>query len=160
MDSQRSARRYHCARCHRPVVICSDCDRGHVYCFNGCREAAYKERARRNAQRYRSSAKGRRNNAHRQQRYRERNSNKFTPASDDTPKTISPDQTLNETTVSTDESKKVTHRGSTTPGASVVLPATRNTGPALSCDCCQHHCSAYVRFNFLRTRCRYPSTVP
>ena len=33
---QDSPRLYHCARCHRQVVIYRACDRGNLYCFDGC----------------------------------------------------------------------------------------------------------------------------
>lgn len=160
MEAQRSARRYHCARCHCPVLICSRCDRGHIYCFDGCREAAYRERSRRNARRFRSSARGRRSNAQRQQRFRERNR---CPPSPDTPdsKARKPGvDALDAATANKEKTKIVTHRGSVTQCASVVLPVTRNTGTPMRCDRCQQPCSVYVRFDFLRTRCRYQSTVP
>jgi len=34
------ARLYQCARCHHQVVICSECDRGNLYCAGGCARAA------------------------------------------------------------------------------------------------------------------------
>ncbi len=160
MQAQRSVRRYHCARCHCPVLICSDCDRGHVYCFDGCREAAYQERCRRNARRYRSSAKGCRNNSQRQQRFRKRARDSSVPVcrslSTPAPGVDTPDAAA----ASTEKSKKVTHRGSAAAGAGVVLPVTRNTGTPIRCNRCQRSCSVYVRLGFLRTRCRHQSTVP
>lgn len=160
MEAQRPARRYHCARCHCPVLICSHCDRGHVYCFDGCREAAYQERCRRNARRYRSSAKGRQNNAQRQQRFRDSNRDSSTPVSDNSSIRIPGVDAPDAGTTGTEKSKKVTHRGSALSGAGVVLPVTRNTGTPMRCNRCQRSCSVYVRLGFLRTRCRRQSTVP
>lgn len=159
METPRSARRYHCARCHCPVLICSRCDRGHIYCFEGCREAAYRERCQRNARRYRSSARGRRNTAQRQRRFRERNRPRSaTSDAVDSLALSSSVKAPDAIVVATAESKKVTHRGSTPQEAGVVLPGTRNTATPMRCDVCQQPCSVYVRLDFLRTRYRHRST--
>lgn len=67
-----SHRVFACAACRVRVVICRRCDRGNKYCAAGC--AAERRRAiRRTAERnYRKSELGRRNNAARQRRYRDR----------------------------------------------------------------------------------------
>jgi len=67
-----SARLFHCARCHCQVVVCRRCDRGNVYCFNGCAAAARKRSLHDAAARYRRSHRGRTANAARQRRYRAR----------------------------------------------------------------------------------------
>ena len=67
-----SARRFHCARCHCPVILCRACDRGHVYCTNGCAQQARKDSLQRAGARYRASRRGRLNNALRQRRFRAR----------------------------------------------------------------------------------------
>lgn len=160
MHAQGSVRRYHCARCHRPVLICSHCDHGHIYCFEGCREQADKERRRRNAKRYQSSPKGRRNNAQRQCRHRERHRSRAPPdAIDSVAEQVDAEEPLGATD-STHNTEKVTHHGSPPQGGSVVLPGTRNTGASMHCDCCERACSAYVRVDYLRTRCRYRTAVP
>ena len=69
---ERSARLFHCARCHCQVIVCRRCDRGNVYCFNGCASAARNRSLRDAAVRYRRSHRGRLANAARQRRYRAR----------------------------------------------------------------------------------------
>jgi hypothetical protein len=67
-----SARLYHCARCHCQVMVCRRCDRGHVYCAKGCAQQARRDSLQRAGARYRSSRRGRLNNAERQRRFRAR----------------------------------------------------------------------------------------
>lgn len=69
---ENTARLYHCARCHRQVVICRYCDRGNIYCARGCAEAARKEGLRAAGRRYQRSRQGRLRHAERQRRYRAR----------------------------------------------------------------------------------------
>lgn len=160
MCALRSARRYHCARCQRPVLICSHCDRGHIYCFNGCRELAQKERCQRNAKRYQSSARGQRNNAQRQSDFRQRHRASPQPVRDLSAAGSKRDAAAGNNTTETGKTKIVTHRGSSAPSASVVLPESGNSSAFFNCDCCERACSDYVRIHFLRTRCRYRSVVP
>ncbi len=68
----KTARLYHCARCHRQVWICSSCDRGNRYCRNDCPQIARQQSQRQASQKYRSSRKGRLANAERQRRFRQR----------------------------------------------------------------------------------------
>ncbi len=155
-----SARRYHCARCQRPVLICSYYDHGHIYCFNGCRELAQRERCKRDAKRYQSSQYGRRNNARRQSDYRKRKRATPTPVATHSAPNSTQRDTANIPAAEPGKTKIVTHRGSATTSASVVLPDSGNSGSFFNCDCCGDACSDYVRINFLRTRCRYRSAVP
>jgi len=155
-----SARRYHCARCQAPVLICSDCDRGHIYCFNGCRELAQKERGKRKAKRYQSSRRGRRNNAQRQSDYRKRQRASPTPVATESAVNSTPSHTADKPAADPWKTKIVTHRGSTTSSASVVLPDSSNSSSFFHCDCCSQACSHFVRIHFLRTRRRYRSAVP
>lgn len=67
-----SSRLFHCARCHCQVIICRRCDRGNVYCFNGCATEARRSSLRRARQRYQGSHRGALANAQRQRRYRAR----------------------------------------------------------------------------------------
>jgi len=67
-----SARLFHCARCHRQVILCRACDRGHVYCGKGCAQAARRASVQRAGIRYRRTRRGRLSNAERQHRYRAR----------------------------------------------------------------------------------------
>ena len=70
-----SARLFHCARCHCQVILCRACDRGNVYCDNGCAQAARCASLRRAGARYRLTRRGRLNNAERQRRFRARQQN-------------------------------------------------------------------------------------
>lgn len=66
-----TARLYQCARCCRLVEICSCCDRGNIYCQD-CASIAGLEKHRAANRRYQQTLQGRRNNAARQQRFREK----------------------------------------------------------------------------------------
>ena len=155
-----SARRYHCARCQVPVLICSHCDRGQIYCFNGCRELAQKERGKRKAKRYQSTPQGQRNNARRQSNYRKRQGAPPTPVSTESAVNSTQSNTPNKPAADPEITKIVTHRGSAVPGASVVLPDSSNSSSFFHCDCCSRACSHFVRIHFLRTRRQYRSAVP
>ena len=66
------ARRFVCARCRAPVLVCSHCDRGQIYCATGCAATARHQRQRDAAQRYQGSLRGRFKHAARTQRWRQR----------------------------------------------------------------------------------------
>ncbi len=74
----RSARLYHCHRCHTQVIICSSCDRGQRYCTRGCAASARLDSRRRAGKKYQSTRSERFHNASRQQRFRERQKQKVT----------------------------------------------------------------------------------
>jgi hypothetical protein len=67
-----SVRLFLCADCRNQVVICGCCDRGQIYCAEGCAQKARRDTLRCAAQRYQNSSKGRRRHAARQDRYRSR----------------------------------------------------------------------------------------
>ena len=137
---QPSARRFHCAGCHCPVLIGSHCDRGNRYCRNGCALEARRESTRRAAKQYAKTRQGRLNNAARQRRFRER------------------------------QQQKVTHQGSEAEGANAVLPVVAtdevsvvNTvlkPPAIAhcCHRCRRICDPFLRRDFLHrpSRVREP----
>ena len=126
-----SCRLFNCQRCHKQVIICTHCDRGNRYCPDGCAEKARAESLKRAAKKYQQSRPGKRNNALRQQRYR---------------------QSLRE---------KVTHQGSTPIRhcavvlAAPVVPQIRQRKAAeadvLYCDYCGCACQPYLRSHFLVT---------
>lgn len=66
-----SARLYSCTLCHKQVVICSDCDRGQIYCGKDCSLSARQTSVRSAGRRYQASFKGKLQHAQRQQRYRQ-----------------------------------------------------------------------------------------
>lgn len=151
MDDLGTARRYHCARCHQPVIICRHCDRGNIYCFNGCALTANKERCQRNSKRYQRSAKGRRSNAARQRRDRlckalEQWSCGTSKQQRDKPTPPSPE--LGTTTC---DPPIVTHRGSVDePGGAPLMPKPQQPR-VVYCNACQCVCSEAMRIDFLRT---------
>jgi len=66
------ARRFVCARCRAPVLVCSHCDRGQIYCAAGCAVAARRQSQRDAGRRYQDSLPGRFHHAARTQRWRVR----------------------------------------------------------------------------------------
>lgn len=67
-----AARRFLCARCRAPVLVCSSCDRGQIYCASGCSALARRQSQRAAAQRYQRTRCGRFMHAARTRRWRER----------------------------------------------------------------------------------------
>ena len=74
----RSARLYQCVRCHRQVIICSHCDRGNIYCAEGCAQTSRREKLKEAQLRYDKTQRAKKLKALRQQRYRQRNKEKAT----------------------------------------------------------------------------------
>ena len=70
-----SARLFLCGRCRTHVLICSHCDRGHVYCAAGCAGEARRSAQREAGRRYQASRNGRFAHAERNRRYRARRQN-------------------------------------------------------------------------------------
>ena len=66
------ARRFICARCRAPALVCSHCDRGQVYCAAGCAAMARQQSQRDAGRRYQDSLPGRFHHAARTQRWRVR----------------------------------------------------------------------------------------
>ncbi len=67
-----AARRFLCARCRTPVLVCSACDRGQIYCASGCSALARRQSQRAAAQRYQRTRSARFMHAARTRRWRER----------------------------------------------------------------------------------------
>ena len=53
-----TGRLFTCNRCHRQVVICASCDRGHQYCSRACSEQSRAENRREARRRYARTGKG------------------------------------------------------------------------------------------------------
>jgi hypothetical protein len=68
----RSARLFLCAGCRIQVLICSCCDRGQIYCAEGCAQRVRRRAVKCSGQRYQNTPAGRRRHAARQARYRAR----------------------------------------------------------------------------------------
>ena len=88
-----SARLFLCGRCRRQVIICRCCDRGQVYCPDGCAGQARRQSLRDAGRRYERTLQGRRKRAERSRRHRAR------------------------------RRKIVTHQGSPSPPTGDLLPA-------------------------------------
>jgi hypothetical protein len=67
---QEATRIFTCARCGALVVICTQCDRGHIYCEGPCRGVRRDETNRKAAKKYQATHKGALNHAKRQKRHR------------------------------------------------------------------------------------------
>jgi len=53
-----AARRFLCARCRAPVLVCSACDRGQICCASGCSALARRQSQSAAAQRYQRTRSG------------------------------------------------------------------------------------------------------
>lgn len=69
---KQTSRLYQCALCHRQAIVCSQCDRGQIYCSKTCSDKARTQSVKSARTRYRQSFKGKRNHAACQARYRDR----------------------------------------------------------------------------------------
>jgi hypothetical protein len=67
-----TARFFLCARCRAQVALCSQCDRGQIYCGAQCSQQARRHSQCAAARRYQASRRGRLAHAARQSRYRAR----------------------------------------------------------------------------------------
>jgi len=76
--SEKSYRFYSCGRCARQVRICSDCDRGNLYCTGECARMRRRESLRRAGERYQLSYHGACRHAARQRAWRVRQAQKVT----------------------------------------------------------------------------------
>jgi hypothetical protein len=151
MEELGTARRYHCARCHQPVIICRHCDRGNIYCLDGCAKAANKERCQRNAKRYQRSAKGRRSNAARQRRNRLCKALEQLDREAGRQRGEKPASPYPELGVTACDSPIVTHRGSVAEPDGAPLTSKPQQQRVVYCNACQCVCSEAMRIDFLRT---------
>ena len=136
-----SARLFHCARCHCQVILCRRCDRGHVYCANGCAQQARKESLQRAGTRYRATRRGRLNNAARQRRFRARQQKVTHQGS----APLGPAAVL-----------PVTRKPAENPAQNG--PCHRQE--SVPCHRCRRHCSAFLRQDFLRSPSRVRDRRP
>lgn len=129
-----SARLYSCACCHQLVVLCSTCDRGNIYCFDGCAEQQRTRSMRSANKTYRNTFNGKRNAARRQSRFRECARERTSP----TP----PAEEI------------VTHQGSEGDASAVAMVASPKAGVRVRvmnrCHCCQRPVDGYLRLGFIR----------
>lgn len=130
---QPTGRFFLCARCRAQVFICRRCDRGQIYCANGCAQAARRASLREAAQRYQHSRRGRLAHAQRARRYRAR---------------------LNKVT---HHGSPATAPGALLPADSMRTAlahhrVTASVPAATHCHLCGNACSPFVRLGPLRRR--------
>jgi hypothetical protein len=75
---EKSYRLYSCRRCAKQVRICVGCDRGNLYCAEGCAKIRRRESVRRAGHVYQKSRRGASKHAARQCAWRERQLKKVT----------------------------------------------------------------------------------
>lgn len=92
--TKNTARLFYCARCFAPVVICSHCDRGNIYCGSICSERTRTLNHRIANQKYQLSLKGQLKHAQRQRRYRERQKATAKKVTDQGSPTLTPNDVL------------------------------------------------------------------
>jgi hypothetical protein len=163
------ARRFLCARCRAPALVCSRCDRGQIYCAAGCAAVARQQSQRDAGRRYQCSRPGRFMHAARTQRWRERQVLLALPPAGSElarPQSVthqgSPAPALDAVLLavptpvaaaavpaapapSTQPCTTLTTSGSSSPAASLPL-----TLSAWRCHWCQAPCARSVRLDFLR----------
>jgi len=136
---ENTARLYHCARCHRQVVICRRCDRGNIYCPEGCADLARRDSLRAAGKRYQQTHRGRLKHAERQRRYRERQQKVTHQGSplrpSDAPLSADPER----------------------PVSSGIGDSAYDEG-AMRCHFCRQWCSPFLRQSFLQRRSGVLST--
>jgi len=121
-------RLFNCLGCHCQVFICSDCDRGNIYCGQVCAQAARTRSLREARQRYQKSRQGRLKHAQRQQRYRQCKKEKVTDqGSLFQTQYVQLEKMLNKDVIPTD--------------ATVICT---------NCHFCGKHRSSFMRIGFLR----------
>ena len=163
------ARRFLCARCRAPVLVCSHCDRGQIYCASGCAALARQQFQRDAGSRYQSSRPGRFMHAARMRRWRQRQAlltvsaaraemarpqsvthqSSPAPASDAVliavPTPVAGAAVPTAPAPSTQPCTTITTSGASSPAATLPLSAS-----AWHCHWCHTPCSARVRLDFLR----------
>lgn len=131
-------RMFGCTRCQTQVFICSDCDRGQIYCGTACSRTARAQHHREADRRYQQSRKGRFTHAARARRYRRRQKAAHNVTDQGSPG-VGPDGSL--------------------PAGPAVLPEQRprtpppaTTAACFRCSFCGAPTSDGVRRGFLRRR--------
>ncbi len=147
-------RLYACARCGRLVQLCTRCDRGNLYCFQGCADQARRDSLGRAGRRYQDTPAGRANHAARQQRYLQRKDAKMThQGSPEAPEPTSstPPMTEHPTGMETpcDPSQAQPQQAAPSPA---TAPAPQHPLPRRPprCDHCGAPLGPFARRRFLR----------
>ena len=133
------ARRYLCACCRTPVLICSYCDRGQRYCALGCAAQVRKHCMQAAGKRFQASRPGRHAHAERQRRYRARQ----TKVTHQGSPPAAPAALLAPVTT-----------------ARVINTSSQPLQPCGQCHFCLRNCGVFVRIGFLRCRIRRAAVLP
>jgi len=136
------ARLFLCVRCKAQVLVCSHCDRGQIYCAQGCAQTARRDAQRAAGRRYQASRRGRVNHAARAGRYRARQNNVTHQGSPPQP---ADDLVMASAVVSASKP------ASACPGEAARPSPGRRSGN-WSCHWCGCRCPPFVRREFLRRR--------
>jgi len=129
---ETTTRLYSCSCCHQLVVLCSACDFGNTYCFDGCADQQRKRSLLRANRIYRKTFNGKRNAAQRQARFRAR---------------------ARERAATTPPAEKiVTHQGSEGDASPAPMDTSPKAGVKMMnyCHCCQRPVDDYLRRGFIR----------
>ena len=116
-----TGRLFTCNRCHRQVVICASCDRGHQYCSRACSEQSRAENRREARRRYARTGRGQETGRDRQRRYRIRQADRARAGraapemADIAPVDIAPVETVSSAAGGTDDEETVTDHTSGLP---------------------------------------------
>jgi hypothetical protein len=166
--AEASARLFACERCCALVLICSRCDRGQIYCDNGCAEEARRRSVRAAGGRYQATKKGRLAHAARQCTYRGKTNRVAHQAPPGPADEVVPADAAAcashagqcyraigrrvhaERSDLCRKKKLVTHHGSLRRPAHDVLPANAAATGFSHCHWCGCLCSPFVRTAFLR----------
>lgn len=142
-----TGRLFTCNRCHRQVVICASCDRGHQYCSRACGEQSRIENRREARRRYRRTGRGRETGRDRQRRYRVRQADRAragraAPEMAD----IAPVDVVSSAPRGTNDEKTVTDHTSGLPRRRLraVFPAQFRRESPLRCVGCGRICTHVV----------------
>jgi hypothetical protein len=131
-----------CARCRDLVAICSRCDRGNRYCGKDCATLRRREIGRIAERNYRQSAIGRRNNAARQRRFRDRRRcGSVFVTHPSPPSPVAPVERVTRQPPRHHEHDR-----------HLRASARARFDSAANCSFCGQPCSAYARNGFLRRR--------
>lgn len=137
---EATCRLFLCARCRKQVLICRHCDRGQIYCLEGCAKIARSHSLREAGRRYQQSRQGRFKQAERTRRFRLRKQNVTHQGS----------ESVAENDLLPANSAKVDKR--------VVLLDQNYPLDTLQCHFCGASCSEFIRYSFLHRR-RVPDFV-
>jgi hypothetical protein len=132
-----TARFFLCVRCRAQVLVCSHCDRGQIYCAQGCALTARRDAQRAAGRRYQASRRGRVNHAARAGRYRARQNNVTHQGS---PPHRADDLVMASAVVI-----------AASPGEGARSSPGHRSG-SWSCHWCGYRCRPFVRREFLRRR--------